>query len=111
MILKREDYKSYFGLFTFHHVEKPELVWTGKTDEIRVEISASDGSDENWLAVMFLHGREEIRPHDITIGEITRASQEKIDEIGVGDTITVNRGTYCIGTFEVLYISKCSPPI
>jgi len=110
MVLEREDYQSYFGLFTFNYMEKPEVVWTGETHEIRIEISAQDGLNENWLAVMFLQGREEISPHDVTLSEICRASQEKIDQFKAGDILNVKRGTYLIGTFEVLYLGKSSPP-
>ena len=110
MTLEREDYKSYYGLFTFNFVEDPERIWTGKTDETRIEISAQNSLDENWLAVMFLHGRNEIHPEEVAIAEICRASQENIHQFKAGDTISVNRGTFKIGTFEVLYLGKCSPP-
>lgn len=110
MKLRRDQYISYYGVFTYKHAEKPDIVWKGKTDEIRVEISSNEKPNQNWLAVMFLYGRQKIHPSDLTLGEICRASQEEIDQFKCGDVINVKYGTYLIGEFEVLYLDKASPP-
>ena len=109
MLIERKNFKSYFGLFTFNFVEDPDRVWTGKTDEIRIEFS-SPKFGENWMGVMFLQGRDEIHPDDITLAEICPLTQERIDQFGEGTILNVNYGTYRIGTFKILYVGKASPP-
>lgn len=109
-MIERNDYRSYFGLFTFNFVEDPGRVWIGQTDEIRIEFSLKDGISENWMGVMYLHGRAEIQPNDITIAEICPLTQEKLDQFKSGLTLCVSYGSYEIGTFEVLYIGQASSP-
>ncbi len=54
--VERDERDAYFGIFTFEFKENPELKWTGKIMETRVEVCPVSNQQSNRMGVMYVFG-------------------------------------------------------
>lgn len=108
--VKRDERDAYFGIFTFGSEEDPNLRWTGQIMETRIEVCPLNNHNSNRMCVMYVFGRNEMKPGEISIAEIVPLSPHLMrDGVDLGDTLLVKYGSHTFGNFKLLYIGPRSP--